>query len=175
MTRLIEQGNTYFNRRWSLIPGQPLVYLFTALTAWNVGPRFILDNLTSPRVGLFTHHIGDHNFQAWYALETGNGTVWIWVLLGMFMPLVWLLSVFMIHSPHWARVYRGLWLRFVADIGLFVFLLMFVITTTTLEAWSFQPFHVNLTIGVTVFAGLELVRDVWTLTAIQRAENILRQ
>ena len=158
MMTVIDVANRFFNRRWVVIPAQPILYFFLFLAAvWIAVGHYIF---------------GVDTYIAYQDMQ--SPTFQIWCLLGITDPLLCLLATHLVFSRNEIWLYRGLYWRAAADGGMLCFVVMYNVFSLP-RYFPDHPVHVCLELFATVFVVAECVRDVWTLVSMELVGQGLRR
>ena len=151
--RFLLWGDRMFTHdSWHRVAYQPVLYFFL----WGAAVRIWLDNDEPP--------IPFENLSAW----TGN----VWLVLSLVCPPMAAFSWWLILKSKIRRAALiGLWMRFSADVGQTVAILVYHLVTINVAVMreaEVQVYFRYLTGATLIFSALLVVRDVWALAATER-------
>ena len=129
----------------------PIIYLFLLLGTFHI---IVVD----PRPG----GIGDIAVEWWASLA--------WRILAVMSPLLTLLAGWIISNRRGMTRLFGLWLRMAGDLGQFCALGTFLIGRFIEDDNDYDDPQILLTyglVGVIVFVGMLVLRDVWVLIKVE--------
>lgn len=147
MGRRLTKLNQFFFKDWRIMAYQPVLYLFifgASIRLWH--------NETEPPN--FKEAIADHSYG-------------LWLVLGVFGPIISLISWFMIKIPSGRSTFVGMWVRLAADIGVFTNILSYHLVT--LDGKTEEMIFSRYILGSTLlFVFLLIVRDLWTIYVMEK-------
>ena len=145
---------------WHRVAYQPILYLFL----WGAAARVWLDN-DEPAIPF--------NVLA-------SGVDHIWLFLSLFCPPLALLSWLLITGRvvRWRKgALAGLWTRLGADVGEFAALLTYHVVTlraAVMREAEVQVYFRYITGATVLFVAALVVRDVWSIVAVERIAADMR-
>ena len=91
----------------------------------------------------------------------------IWLSLGVFSPIIALISWFMIKIPSGRSTFVGMWVRLAADIGMFTNVLSYHLVT--LDGKTEEMIFSRYILGSTLlFVFSLIIRDLWTIYVMEK-------
>ena len=155
---MLDRANRFFNRRWAVIPAQPILYVFLlAASVWVV-------------VGHYA--FGVDSYTAYRDMKTP--IFQIWCSFGIIDPLLWGLATHLVFSQDEIWLYRGLYWRAAADVGVLTYLVMYNVFSLP-HYFPDHPLHVCLGLFAATFVAAECIRDGWTIATMEMAARRLRR
>jgi hypothetical protein len=147
--RWIRRVDRYFGQDgWSLVAFQPILYFFL----WGAAIRLWIDADPPP-------NFDDIITQGFYP---------VWLSLGIIGPPLALLSWFLIQKCYGKWTFIGMWVRWAADVTMFIAVLTYHLTNVAKAATESRIYSRYIVGATLVFILCLIVRDAWVIFITER-------